>query len=50
MNEVDFDENKDQSYANKLKRKVVEAPLDIMQSDPLTLIHNRLARMVQHDV
>lgn len=50
MNECDFDDLKDQSQVDKLKRRVIETPINLHSMNPLKLVHNKLARMVQHDV
>ena len=50
MNECDFDDLKDQSQVDKLKRRVIETPINLQSMNPLKLVHNKLARMVQHDV
>jgi len=50
MREAGLDDLEEQTYVDKLKRRVIEAPLEIMKSDPERLLHNKLARMVQHDV
>lgn len=50
MNEADFGSWDDNNFVAKLKRGINEAPLELDKMNPLRLVHNRLARMVQHDV
>jgi hypothetical protein len=49
MNEG-FDDMIELDPVNKLKRRVIETPLNLQTMDPLKLVHNKLARMVQHDI
>ena len=50
MNEGDIDDNKELSKLFKLRCGPIDTPIALQSMDPLMLLHNKLARMVQHDV
>ena len=51
MNEGDVDDDiEQQSKVIKLGRSPIDPPIELQKMDPILLLHNKLARMVHHDV
>ncbi len=46
MNENEPDEYQGKTTVDRLKRRVIESPLNFQMLNPLKIVHNKLARMV----